>query len=94
VVASLLIRSALEARYGPSWGACTTQELSSRDELATALGDQEFEALIALLEASDRAKFGRVGGGPDGGTGDDPERVLGWLEALSPTSARRVRLLR
>jgi hypothetical protein len=56
------VREALMARFGPSWGAKTTEEIAAEPGLADRLGPLRAEQLVRFLLAADRAKFA---GDPD-----------------------------
>ncbi|HEX8199543.1 MAG TPA: hypothetical protein VF590_03585 [Isosphaeraceae bacterium] len=54
---SALARRALMVRFGPAWGAKTTEEIAAEPELAEALGPERAEQLVRFLRAADRARF-------------------------------------
>jgi hypothetical protein len=54
---SALVRQALVARFGPSWGAKTTEEIAAEPGLADRLGPERAEGLVRFLREADRAKF-------------------------------------
>ena len=51
------VREALIARFGPAWGAKTTEEIAAEPGLAAALGPERAAQLVRFLHAADRAKF-------------------------------------
>jgi hypothetical protein len=52
-----LIRQALVKRFGPHWGAKTTEEIVVEPILAELLGLERKEELARILRVGDRAKF-------------------------------------
>lgn len=68
-------RGALVERFGPAWGARTTEEIAADEGLAAALSAARFEGLVRLLREADRAKFAGV----DGDQGEDWED---WVAAF------------
>jgi hypothetical protein len=79
IAGSEAVREALAARFGPAWGAKTTEELADRPELADRLGAERTARLVALLEAADRAKFAD----PDGLDLPEAGPDSGWLAEIA-----------
>jgi hypothetical protein len=55
------VRAALIARFGPGWGAKTTEEIAAEPGPAAAWGPERAEQLVRFLHAADRAKFAGTG---------------------------------
>ena len=71
------VREALMARFGPSWGAKTTEEIAAEPGLADRLGPLRAEQLVRFLHAADRAKFA---GDPDPDGDAQPGPWDDWVD--------------
>lgn len=67
------IRDALTAKFGQSFRARTTEELSTDARLIELLGDEGFRELILFLDRVDRIKFA-----PEGPAGKEVDLVEQW----------------
>ena len=82
IASSRVVRGALIAEFGPTWGSRTTEEVARDPALATRLGPDAALALVAYLQRVDRAKFA-------GDDSEDADLWIGQSEALLAGLARR-----
>lgn len=82
------IRSALTGRFGASCLAKTTEELASDDRIGEILGPDDFEHLIAILNAIDRLKFSE-----STRNDDDAPSLAARVEAWEPSVRRLTKAL-
>lgn len=71
------VRDALVERFGPAWRAKTTEEISTDERLADALGSEQATQLLVFLNEADRAKFAPEA---DATWALDDERANDWRD--------------
>jgi hypothetical protein len=57
IIWSRVVRGALAERFGPAWGAKTTEEIAAEPALVDLLGPERAGTLVRALGEADRAKF-------------------------------------
>src|SRR5262249_52879285 len=83
---SAQIRDALIVRFGPAWGAKTTEEIAAEPALAAALGPEGAEQLVRFLHEADRARFA----GTEAAAAHGPEWAA-WVAAFVAEAGARSR---
>jgi hypothetical protein len=85
---SVAVREALTARFGSSFRARTTEEVSADERLGPLLGEERFRELIRFLDRVDRIKFA-----PErpGDLDEDQAQALRTWEPIITAMTERIR---
>ncbi len=81
------IRAALKDRFGPSWSAKTTEEITSAIAALPGFDLAAMEPLLRLLREADRVKFAGTAAGPTAQGDDAAELVEPVLAAIAAAGA-------
>lgn len=91
LAAAELVRRALRSRFGPSWAAKTTEELTQEAGLVGSLGVDRMSTLHDLLAAADRAKFGASDRPRNPPSSESIRAILSMITRTSISSGRAKR---